>query len=85
MKTWWLGAGAMAACASLAAPAGGAVVKTSMGVSVTVVATCRVMPGGATGCAPPVKGQPAATPAPQPVVTYSVDPKTGTHIETIEF
>jgi hypothetical protein len=61
------------------------VVKTSMGVSATVVATCRVVPGPATGCAPSVKGQPVATPAPQPVVTYSADPKTGTQIETIEF
>jgi hypothetical protein len=36
------------------------------------------------GCAPDAK-QTAAIPAPQPVVRYSRDPKTGTITETVEF
>jgi hypothetical protein len=75
----------MAACLSSAAPAGAASVKASFGVGVTVVATCRIVPGRATGCAPSAQTDSAAMPAPQPVVTFSRDPKTGTTVETVEF
>ena len=81
----WLRAAAVVACAGMAAPVGAAVVKASFGVSVTVVATCRIVPGQAQACAPAAKGETASIPAPQPVVTYSHDPKTGATIETVEF
>jgi hypothetical protein len=72
-------------CVLGAAPAGAAVVKASFGVSVTVVAACRIVPGQAQGCAPAAKPGVATIPAPQPVVTYSRDPKTGARLETVEF
>jgi para-nitrobenzyl esterase len=81
----WLRATIAAACVAGAAPAGAAVVKTSFGVSVTVVATCRIVPGQAQGCASPARPGAATVPTPQPVVTYAHDPKTGATIETVEF
>jgi len=78
-------AAAVVACAGVAAPAGAGVVKASIGVSVTVVATCRIVPGQAQGCAPSAKPGTATNPAPHPVVTYSRDPKTGVVIQAIEF
>ena len=75
----------MVACLAGAAPAGAAVVKASIGVSATVVATCRIVPGRPGGCAPPTQTVAAAAPTPQPTVTYSRDPKTGATVETVEF
>lgn len=72
-------------CVLGAAPAGAAVVKASFGVSVTVVATCRIVPGQAQGCASPDKSSAVIIPAQQPLVTYRRDPKTGAVIETVEF
>jgi hypothetical protein len=77
-------AGALAAGLVGAVPAHAAVVKASFSVSVTVVATCRIVPGQAKGCAPAASKAPTI-PAPQPVVRYSRDPKTGTITETVEF
>jgi hypothetical protein len=50
-----------------------------------VVAACRIVPGQAQGCARAAKSGTATIPAPQPVVAYSRDPKTGATIETVEF
>jgi hypothetical protein len=80
-----LRAAAVVVCLALTQPAYAAAVKASFGVSVTVVATCRIIAGKTWGCAPSAKPGAAAVPAPQPVVTYSRDPKTGTTVETIEF
>jgi hypothetical protein len=76
---------AIIACLGAAAPAAAAVVKTSFGVSVTVIATCRIVPDLAKGCAPSPMSVAAVIQAPQPLVRYSRDPKTGTTIETVEF
>jgi hypothetical protein len=84
-RGWRLRAAAVVVCVGAAAPAGAAVVKASIGVSVTVVATCRIVPGQAQGCAPTAKPGAATIPAPQPVVTYSHEPKSGATIETVEF
>ena len=73
----WLCAAAAAACVAVAAPAGAATVKASFGVSVTVVSSCRIVAGSATGCETAAPTGPAATPTPQPLVTYSHDAKTG--------
>ena len=81
----WLRVAAVVACVGAGAQAAAAVVKASFGVSVTVVAPCRIVPGQAQGCAASAKPGAPAMPAPQPVVTYSRDPKTGTTIETVEF
>jgi hypothetical protein len=67
-----------------AAPAGAAVLTASFRVSVTVVGSCRIVPGQARGCAPAATPG-AAIPVPEPVVHYSRDAKTGTTIETVEF
>jgi hypothetical protein len=66
-----------------AAPAGAAVVKTSFGVSATVVATCRILPGQAMPCARQVK--PTTIDAEKPVVTVRRDPNTNLVTQTIEF
>jgi hypothetical protein len=76
--------------AALAAPAAAATRTTSFGVSVTVVATCQVVPGLQSGCAPSPRtsgssGSAGAPIAPKPVVTFTKDPKTGTVIQTIVF
>jgi hypothetical protein len=80
-----LSAAAIIASLGVAAPAAAAVVKSSISVSVTVVATCRIVPGQAKGCAPATNPSAVVVPTPQPVVRYTRDPKTGTTIETIEF
>jgi hypothetical protein len=79
----WLWVGGTIASLAVAAPAGAAVMNASFGVSVTVVAACRIVPGQAKACAPAPTA--AVIQAPQPVVRYSLDAKTGTTIETIEF
>ena len=67
-----------------AAPAGAAVVKTSFGVSATVVATCRILPGQPNPCAP--KSRTTTINEEKPVVTVSRDPKTNLQLtQTIEF
>jgi hypothetical protein len=66
-----------------AAPASAAVVKTSFGVSATVVATCRITPGQANPCARQV--QPTTINAAQPLVSSRLDPKTNRVTQTIEF
>jgi hypothetical protein len=81
----------VAAVAGLAAPVAAATRTTSFGVSVTVVASCQVVAGSPSGCAPSAHaagttgsaGAPVA--APKPVVTFTKDPKTGTVIQTIVF
>ena len=65
-----------------AAPASAAVVKTSFGVSATVVATCRILPGQASPCARQVQ---TTINAEQPVVIVRRDPKTNLVTQTIEF
>ena len=66
-----------------AAPAGAAVVKTSFGVSATVVATCRILPGQVNPCA--AKARTTSINAEKPVVAVSRDPKTNLVTQTIEF
>lgn len=73
-----------AACLAAASPAAAGVVKTSFGVSATVVATCRILPGQANPCAP-VMGQAPAIRVETPVVTYTHDARTGAVIQMIEF
>jgi hypothetical protein len=66
-----------------AGPASAAVVKTSFGVSATVVATCRIVPGKAGPCAR--QAQSSTINAERPVVTVRRDPKTNLVTQTIEF
>jgi hypothetical protein len=88
---FWRRAAAIVAAAGLAAPAVAATKTTSFGVSVTVVATCQVVPGSASGCAPSTRtsgsaASPGPTVAPpKPVVTFAKDPKTGVVIQTVVF
>jgi hypothetical protein len=79
----WLWAATVVAGLAGAAAAGAMVVNASFTVHVTVVETCRIIPGLAKGCAP--GATPSAIPPPQPVVRYSRDAKTGATIETLEF
>ena len=72
-------------CVVGAGPADAAMLKASMRVSVTVVAACRIVPGQAQGCAPTVRAGQASIPAPQPLVTYNRDPRTGVTVESVEF
>ena len=78
-----LRAAVLIACVAGAAPASAAVLKTSFGVSATVVATCRITPGQPRPCARPV--QPTTINAEKPVVTLKRDPKTNVVTQTIEF
>lgn len=78
-KGW---AAAAIACLAALAPAAAAGVKTSFGVSATVVTTCRI--GEANPCGPVGAPAPTVGAAP-PLVTYSYDAKTGTIIQKIEF
>ena len=66
-----------------AAPASAAVVKTSFGVSATVVATCRILPGQPNPCAP--KARTTSINAEKPLVAVTRDPKTNLVTQTIEF
>ena len=66
-----------------AAPASAAVVKTSFGVSATVVATCHILPGRPNPCAP--RARTTTINAEKPVVAVSRDPKTNLVTQTIEF
>ena len=61
-----------------------AAVKGSFGVSVTVVATCRIVAGQANACAA-TTARGSTIVAEKPVVTYSRDPKSGATVQTIEF
>ena len=78
-----LRAAVLIACAAGVGPGSAAVVKTSFGVSATVVATCRITPGQPGPCTRPV--QPATINAEKPVVTFRRDPKTNVVIQTVEF
>jgi hypothetical protein len=78
-----LRAATIVACATVAPAAGAATVKSSFGVSVTVVAECRIAPGQPQVCAAHAPGSPIV--APQPVVRFSRDPKTGVVTRTVEF
>jgi hypothetical protein len=80
----WLRAAAVVACLACAAPAVAAVVEASFGVSVMVVASCRIIPGLANPCARAL-GQAPTLVAEKPVVSFSTDPKSGAVIQTIEF
>jgi hypothetical protein len=66
-----------------AAPVSAAVVKTSFGVSATVVATCRILPGQASPCARQVR--PTTINSEKPVVTSIRDPATNCVTQIIEF
>ncbi len=79
----WLRAAVAVACVAGAGPAGAGVVKTSFGVSATVVATCRIVPGQANACAR--QARPTTIGAEKPVVTYTRDSKTNLVTQTIEF
>jgi hypothetical protein len=83
-RTKWLWAAVAGACLAGVGTGGAAVVKTSFGVSATVVATCRLAPGRASACARSA-GQDPTIVAEQPLVTFSRDPKTGATVETVEF
>ena len=80
----WLWAAAALAGLAGAAPAAAAVVKASFGVSVMVVASCRIIAGRANPCAR-AQGPTPTLAAEKPVVTFSTDPKTGVVTQTIEF
>lgn len=82
------GLGALAAVVVLAGapPAGAAARTASMGVSVTVVAACTIVPGPrSAGPACLRLAAPSAAPSPSPAVTYARDPKTGATIQTVVF
>jgi hypothetical protein len=81
---WRWAAGLIVAWSSAAAPAAGtAVMKASLGVGATVVAGCHIVPRQAAACAP---RPPAGTVAPpQPLVSFSRDPRTGALTETVAF
>ena len=66
-----------------ASPASAAVVKTSFGVSATVVATCRILPGQANPCAS--RARTTTINAEKPVVTFSRDSRTNLITQIIEF
>jgi hypothetical protein len=79
----WIWAAAVVAVLAFAAAAGAMVVNASFTVHVTVVETCRIIPGVTKGCAP--SATPSTIRPPQPVVRYTRDPKTGATVETLEF
>jgi hypothetical protein len=83
MSRGWLALAVLALVAAGTASAAAAVAKASFGVSVMVLASCRIMVGQADPCARST-GQ-ASTVAERPVVNFSRDPKTGLVTQTIEF
>jgi hypothetical protein len=67
------------------APVAAATIKTSFGVSATVIGSpCRILPGRLIPCAP-IAQPGSANIVDQPLVRFSRDPRTGVMIETIEF
>jgi hypothetical protein len=84
MSRGWLALTVLALAAAGAAPTAAAVVKASFGVSVVVMASCRIIAGQANPCAPS-QGKASALIAEKPVVHFSRDPNTGLVTQTIEF